>query len=112
MTIAQVCREGEGEHAQDFLWFYCAGCETHHRVPVTGRNAWGWNGSVEAPTLTPSIKVTWHRTTDGGRVRVTDQAGNDVMHVCHTFVRDGRIEYFGDCTHALAGRTVDMKELP
>ena len=27
---------------------------------------------------------------------------------CHIFIRDGRIQYLNDCTHALAGQTVDM----
>ena len=28
--------------------------------------------------------------------------------VCHSFVRNGRIEFLGDCTHGLAGKTVDL----
>lgn len=31
-------------------------------------------------------------------------------HVCHSFVRDGRIEFLSDCTHALAGQTVELSE--
>lgn len=27
---------------------------------------------------------------------------------CHSFVRDGRIEYLSDCRHELAGQTIDM----
>ncbi|WP_366931121.1 hypothetical protein [Microbacterium sp.] len=30
---------------------------------------------------------------------------------CHSFVRDGRIEYLTDCTHPLAGGQVDLPEL-
>jgi hypothetical protein len=109
---AKVYREGDGENAQDYLWFYCVGCQTNHRVPVTGPRKWNWNGSEEKPTLTPSIKVTWHKTTDAGTARVTDSNGNDVMHVCHSFVTEGRIQYLGDCTHELAGQTVDLEEMP
>src|SRR5436309_254590 len=29
--------------------------------------------------------------------------------VCHSFVRDGLIEFLGDCTHPLAGRTVPLE---
>jgi hypothetical protein len=31
--------------------------------------------------------------------------------LCHTFVTDGQIQYLGDCTHALAGQTVDLQEM-
>jgi hypothetical protein len=107
-VIAKIFQEGE----YDFLWFFCSGCNTHHRVPVTGPRKWEWNGSVESPTLSPSIKVTWHKTKNEGTERVTDDQGQDVMHVCHTFVRDGQIQYLGDCTHSLAGQTVPLTELP
>lgn len=29
--------------------------------------------------------------------------------VCHSFVRDGKIEFLGDCTHEFAGKTVDLE---
>jgi len=31
--------------------------------------------------------------------------------VCHSYVTDGRIQFLADCTHALAGLTVDLPEL-
>lgn len=31
--------------------------------------------------------------------------------VCHSFVRDGRIQFLADCTHAMAGQTVDLPEV-
>jgi hypothetical protein len=30
--------------------------------------------------------------------------------VCHSFVTDGRIQFLEDCTHELAGQTVDLPE--
>jgi hypothetical protein len=32
----------------------------------------------------------------------------DKNFVCHSFVRNGKIEYLSDCTHNLAGKTVDI----
>jgi hypothetical protein len=32
--------------------------------------------------------------------------------VCHSFVTDGRIQFLGDCTHALANQTVELPDLP
>ena len=30
---------------------------------------------------------------------------------CHSFVREGRIEFLGDCTHAMVGQTVDLPDI-
>ncbi|MCZ4340562.1 hypothetical protein O4H52_03015 [Sphingomonadaceae bacterium G21617-S1] len=32
--------------------------------------------------------------------------------VCHSFVRNGQIEFLSDCTHALAGQTVPLPPFP
>jgi hypothetical protein len=84
--------------------FHCPGCEQTHVVPVTGPHAWGWNGSDDSPTFTPSILIhaidpMW--TDDNGKVH---------GHRCHTFVRDGNIQFLGDCTHSLANQTVPIPE--
>jgi hypothetical protein len=31
--------------------------------------------------------------------------------VCHSFIRNGKIEYLSECTHELAGQTVDMEDV-
>jgi hypothetical protein len=31
--------------------------------------------------------------------------------VCHSFVRDGRIEFLSDSTHHLSGQTVELPEV-
>jgi len=28
--------------------------------------------------------------------------------VCYLFVKDGKLEFLNDCTHALAGKTIEM----
>jgi hypothetical protein len=40
----------------------------------------------------------------------TGQESEFKCSVCHSFVTDGRIQFLGDCTHALAGQTVDLPE--
>lgn len=79
-----------------YLLFWCPGCDEAHGIPVDGSRGWTWNGSLEAPTVSPSILV---RSTRYGPETV-----------CHSFVREGRIEYCGDSTHALAGQIVDLPE--
>jgi hypothetical protein len=79
------------------IGFHCPGCNTAHVVPVEGSHAWQWNGSLETPTLQPSILYNV-----GGL--------NPTVPICHSFVTDGRIQFLADCTHALAGQTVDIPE--
>jgi len=41
------------------LTWYCPGCKCSHGVPIPPHaKAWQWNGSLEAPTLSPSVLVT------------------------------------------------------
>lgn len=86
------------------VWFWCPGCEQAHAVYVGGNYTgpkWTWNGSVELPTFTPSILVN-------GR----EGLRNPAVPRCHSFVTNGRIQFLGDCTHALANQTVDIPRPP
>lgn len=85
--------------------FHCPGCGYEHDIPTTGPKAWGFNGSMEAPTLTPSILIRYKASDQD------DPAAVAMQSVCHSFVRDGRIEFLSDCTHELAGKTVDLPEI-
>lgn len=107
------------------LSFYCLGCKDTHSVPVNQPESqsprWGFNGDVDKPTLTPSILIR------GGHF-VPGQEGkecwctwnekrpeeNEPFHcfICHSFVKDGQIQYLFDCTHELAGKTVDLPDIP
>jgi hypothetical protein len=72
--------------------FDCPGCDRPHVVGL----GWTFNGSFERPTFTPSVLVT---------------RGGDPAYRCHSYVTDGRIAFLSDCSHALAGRTVDLPEV-
>lgn len=85
---------------QNVYRFLCPGCGEQHAIPVPpDPRAWEWNGSVVAPTFKPSIFV------NAGR-RCPD------LHQCHSFVTDGNIQFLSDCSHALAGKTVQLPEIP
>ena len=84
-----------GGGAKGVQWT-CPGCNCRHQTPTEGYpSVWTWNGSIDAPTLSPSVLVT--RPSGGAR--------------CHCFIVDGQIQFLGDCTHALAGQTVPMDDL-
>ena len=74
----------------DYLW-WCPGCECCHGLWVSPGHKvrWSWNGSLDKPTCSPSFLCRGQYT-------------------CHTFVRDGVIEYLGDCTHKLARQKIPM----
>lgn len=94
------------------LTFYCPGCHTRHVVTIRGGcqgTAWDWNQSLERPTLSPSVLVTWYKPSDDDAD--FDDPTKDVKMTCHSFVRDGYIEFLTDCTHSLAGQTVQLPEL-
>ena len=92
------------KHVQEFLQFRCPGCKQSHAIQSgsdVGPN-WSWNGSLDTPTFSPSVLVTYSGP----------DAGKDGAPpaVCHSFVTDGRIQFLTDCTHALAGQTVDLPD--
>lgn len=90
------------------LAFNCPGCDDWHVVNVDGndRPKWTWNGSAERPTFQPSILVRTGAAVDPA---IAWEDGDPPL-VCHSFVTDGRIQFLSDCTHALAGQTVDLPE--
>lgn len=88
------------------LTWWCPGCDGAHIIQTGAGSGprWGWNGSAERPTFTPSVLVRY----DGA------DAGLDGAPpaVCHSFVVDGHLQMLVDCTHALAGQTVPIPPWP
>ena len=80
--------------------FFCPGCQTTH-VVWTDKNdnipTWDFNGDIESPTVSPSIKVV--------------MPIKDKENICHSFIRNGQIEYLNDCTHELRGKTIDLPNI-
>ena len=75
----------------------CPGCEMHHALT----EEWEFNGNFERPTFSPSLLCRWPRGY--GKIK------KDL--VCHSFIRNGNIQFLGDCTHNLAGQTVELPDV-
>jgi|SRR5882672_267675 len=75
---------------------WCPACDGPHMFD----ERWTFNGSHEAPTFSPSMRVDWHK----GKARVPQ--------VCHSFMVDGVWQYLVDCTHAMAGTNVPAPDWP
>ena len=59
-----------------------------------GTGCWSWNGSVDKPTLMPSVKTeSWEGW------------------VCHSWVTVGNVRFLEDSSHELAGKTVELLEV-
>jgi len=76
--------------------FRCPGCNCSHYflhggVEEPGRPQWTWNGSYDQPTVTPSLMVN----------RGTPEQ-------CHSYLREGNIQFLGDSHHELKGKTVEL----
>lgn len=101
----------------------CPGCGQFHSMHVnptggfTDGPGWHWNGNLEKPTFTPSIlSRSGHHAghyVPGSPCWCTYNAEHPEdatfnCNICHSFVTDGRIQFLNDCTHSLAGQTVDL----
>lgn len=102
MKISNKLRSIEGGG----LIFFCPGCKSGHMIRHGEGPGprWTWNGDADRPTFSPSVLVTYSGS----------DAGKDGAPpaVCHTFVTDGRIQFLSDCSHELAGQTVELPDLP
>lgn len=116
----QAWLESFGEGHEEYL-FHCPGCKQDHRYIVrwgstSGRSepTWSFSGGLDKPSFQPSLlyrRKAW--PTDEEQKRI--MAGEKVElpdRVCHLYMTDGRIQFLGDCTHQLAGKTVEMEEVP
>jgi hypothetical protein len=96
--------------------YWCPGCDFLHQIainPDKQANGAGWDfsGTLECPTYSPSQLCTWdYWRDDDGRQRTQEEG--PLKKICHTFIRDGQIQFLADCTHALAGQTVPLPPLP
>jgi hypothetical protein len=89
------------EVSSGHMAFWCPGCKAPHSVPVNlkpfgaaTKNTWLWNRSQTAPTLMPSLLFE----------------KDDPAKRCHSFVKDGKIQFMFDSGHALKGQTVDIPD--
>ena len=89
MTIVRKIQSKEGT---DEYHFHCPGCGYSHWFRTKGpKPCWTWNGDMDKPTLSPSLLVR-------GKYR------------CHSFVKNGMIQFLNDSDHKLAGATVPLKK--
>lgn len=72
------------------IWYKCPGCKTQHAFSP---NVHQFDGNFDNPTVSPSLL---HSNPQGHRT-------------CHSFIKNGMIEFLGDCWHDLKGKTVELE---
>lgn len=77
---------------------HCPGCKCSHVFTMCHPNKdgaqWTWNGSLTSPTFSPSLLCN----KDHPESR------------CHSFVKEGTIQFLSDCFHELANKTVPLPD--
>lgn len=97
-------------------WLYLCPCGDIHALDAK----WTFNGDTEKPTFSPSVLVRSghyapHAGPDDCWCTYKPEPGETVpftCYLCHSFVRDGMVEFLGDCTHGLKGQTAAIPDWP
>lgn len=98
--VLTAIADSSGAIVPGWWHFTCPGCDCDHQIftdgyPHSGPR-WQWNGDLVKPTFNPSLLVRW------------DYGPQRTPKVCHSFIKDGQIQFLSDCTHRLAGQTVPL----
>lgn len=63
-------------------------------IPIANGD-WTWNNDIDKPTIQPSILSECPNICDR----------------CHALINDGKVQFLSDCSHELAGQTLDLLEI-
>lgn len=97
MAKAQIWQTDAGRYAV----IYCPGCDRTHTITIrpAPSPSWTFNDDPDKPTFHPSL--------------LCNKKGphhHPGTPVCHSWIKDGRIQFLNDSTHGLAGKTVDLPD--
>lgn len=108
--MAKLVRLNRQYWPNEDFGYWCPGCNSGHEIAVNQPNysnaKWTFNGNFQRPTFSPSLNL---RINPPGHPHYQPDVSSTV---CHCFIADGRIQFLGDCTHGLAGQTVEMPDIP
>ncbi len=109
--IGTKLRRASGLLGHVSLLHWCPGCDGPHGIRIEGPDGpkWTFNGNYTRPTFHPSIRCFHTETTDDDDKPLPAPIE---ITLCHYFIREGRIEFCGDCLHTLNGQTVDLPDWP
>ena len=86
-------------YSDGIIAYPCPGCGEFHGLNIPGHpSKWYWNGDKDKPSISPSVLRKSGPLPNGS-----------YKTICHHFVKEGKLEFLGDCTHELKGQTVEME---
>ena len=88
--MSKIIQYKNGEQTRYHFW--CPACNRMHIVTDA------WDVDLTTDTISPSVLVNVGHA-------------NPNEPICHSFVRKGKIQYLNDCTHKMAGKTVELQDL-
>lgn len=77
--------------------FVCPGCNCEHVFD----DRWQFNQDFDNPTILPSF-------LQKGFLGFKDE--KPFYGTCHSFIKNGEIQFLNDCSHNLRGKTVKLPE--
>ncbi len=94
--IRKLINEYKGvKYHHDQYMYMCEGCGYAHVFALKAEGGHhDFNMNLDNPTVSPSL-VQNHTP----------------CKMCHSFIRDGKIQYLNDCHHHLKGQTIDLPEV-
>jgi hypothetical protein len=116
--VAEFKYEHEGKVHCHQYHLRCPGCKCTHAIGV---GIHSFNGDFEKPTFQPSLLCTGTRFTEKGEAEYKAWCDSGYPERngakfdskpdrCHSYVTNGMIQFLSDCTHELAGQTVELPE--
>lgn len=107
MTEQQIVRRASETDGRFIGWMiFCPGCQCGHLFREkmdNGSPGWSFNGDEQRPTFNPSMLV------HANPLKGDEIPGYKPQGRCHSFIRDGQIQFLADCDHSLAGQTVPLE---
>jgi hypothetical protein len=90
---AYIDADGVHHHPQYLYW--CVGCGHEHAFALKSQGGHHtFNGDLINPTVSPSLVSNFSPGT-----------------MCHSFIRNGMIQYLNDCHHHLKGATIELPDI-
>ncbi len=112
MPKARIWGDWPPENEKRIIAIWCPGCKEYHIIatkePFSNGAVWSFNQDMEKPSFTPSLLI---RTGSHAAPEFIDPPELPPT-TCHSWITDGRIQFFTDSTHSLKGQTVDLPEVP
>jgi Family of unknown function (DUF6527) len=95
---------GRNKEPPELHCHYCPACNKLHGFYVNYENEsgtkWSYNEDHMSPTFEPPLKI------------LTINPSNGETEICHYAIKNGVITYATDSTHALAGKTGKLPDIP